>query len=211
MCSTGVQPDYVYVRCAPPPGGTSIYDSLMMSPLASIWRAGEDLFARALAGITFGQGAEGTEKNEGPPPGVFCGRMTFAEDVALRQRLRDDGGSAAAQAGLGLADIAAFTSERLTHGMRVSPDVNLGALKAVGHGTMVVGAGIAGYQAVYGETQDKRNLGRQDLAFQAFGASFPEWAPFVTLPYMAGRVVRDVREAAEASKPSILDAAAGCP
>jgi hypothetical protein len=85
----------------------------------------------------------------------------------------------------------------------------LNAIKFLGNAVSILGAGLSGYEAVYAETAQQRALARQDLAFASFGVVFSEAAPFVTLPYAAGRVVAELLEAVEASKPSILDQAEG--
>jgi hypothetical protein len=88
-------------------------------------------------------------------------------------------------------------------------------LKSIGFlGKLSTGAGvlIAGHEAIYGGTEEARNLGRQDLAFTGFGEAFPELAPFVTIPYAVGRAFRDFRQAAaEAAAEKLLEAASeGC-
>lgn len=130
---------------------------------------------------------------------------------------QEDGAqAAAASAALGAADSSLLAAERLTEGLKAPPNVDLNAVKFVGKSVTAVGVMLSVNQAIYGKTVDARNLGRQDLAFTAFGEAFPELAPFVSLPYAAGRVFRDLHEAAaevEASK--IFDEAAkgpsGCP
>jgi len=128
----------------------------------------------------------------------------------------DDAQAAAASAGLGTADVSLSVAERLSENLKARPNVDLNAVKFVGKGVTTVGTILAAREAIYGKTQEARNLGRQDLAFTAFGEAFPEFAPFVTLPYGVGRVFRDLREAAaEVHASKLLDDAAiqpsGCP
>ena len=61
----------------------------------------------------------------------------------------------------------------------------------------------------HGKTQAARQLARQDLGVAAFGEVFPGLVLFTSLPYAAGSVVHDIREAAaEAEASQLLDDAA---
>jgi hypothetical protein len=134
-----------------------------------------------------------------------CHPLTFSEDMAQRSA------ASATLAGLGTVDVSLSGAERLTEGMRAPRGVNLRAIGALGKTVTGVGVFFSAYGALYGETQEERALGRQDLAFTALAEAWPASAPVVSIPYAAGRAFRDLREAVEASGPSILDRAAECP
>jgi hypothetical protein len=134
-----------------------------------------------------------------------CHPPTFSEDMAQRSA------ASAALAGLGATDVSLSGAERLTEGMRAPRGVNLRAIGVLGKTVTGVGVFFSAYGAIYGETQEDRALGRQDVAFAALAEAWPASAPVVSIPYAAGRAFRDFREGLEAAGPSILDKAAQCP
>jgi hypothetical protein len=111
---------------------------------------------------------------------------------------------------LAAADLSLIAAEKLTDGVRAPSGIDLGAIKFVSKTVTDGGALMSGYQAIRGDTAAARALGRQDLAFTAFGEMFPVAAPFVSVPYAAGRFARGVYDAAT-TPTSVLDKLASSP
>ena len=124
----------------------------------------------------------------------------------------DPSGDAAAAAGLTLSDLGLQAAEKLSQNVQAPPNVNLESIGALSKGLTYLGLGISGYQAVFGSTAQEREQGAQDTAVNAFGARFPEAAPFTSIPYDLGRVARALYDAwknAQAAK--FLDSIGQCP
>ena len=134
-----------------------------------------------------------------------CHPPTFSEDMARRSA------TSAALAGLGAADVSLSTGERLVEHLRPPKGVDLHAIRFLGQGATMLGVGVGVYTAFTAETEEERNLATQDLAFAALAKVWPASAPVASIPYGIGRVYRDIHEAVEASGPSVLDRATGCP